>query len=281
MKRKQNGRHIKLEASDCIAIAALVLSVVFPLVIRGCDRRASNPKLNLHVYHSHVLAPEMYPEVFDAILAANSTVIHMDRMAENAGQARKFATRMIIGAEQYHMFSVVVENRSSAPCTLSDLRVVNILLAPPPAPRDVVADTVYGYDEDGHRWEVNPLIALEPYQSMRIKFVVGFAVFPDERASKEIQAKANAMYRERTTASVGQQNGDFVVDSTNADMIRDECWLAAHSDYTSRTRLASVEFAMRDNFGKWWHAEPTKMEHISSIQMFEAIANPGLPQPQR
>ena len=280
MTQQQKGRRLKLEASDYIAIAALVLSVVFPLVIRGCDRRASNPNLDLHVYHSHVLDPEMYPEVFDAMLTANSTVMYMDRRSEHAGQGQKFATQMIMGTEQYHMFSVVIENRSSSPCTMTDLRVVNMWLAPPPVPRNVVADTVYGYDEDLQRWEVNPLVSLEPSHSKRMKFVVGFAVFPDEKASKEIQTAADAMCRKRTNGSAGQTKAVFTADITFADMIKDECWLAAHRDYVSRTRLAAVEFAMRDNFGRWWHAEPTKMENISSNKALQAIGDKS-PQPER
>lgn len=247
-----------LSASDYIAIAALILSVVFPLVIRAWDRRASRPNLNLHVYHSHVLDPAMYPEVFDALLASNVTVMHMDRRAEHAGQGQRYATQMIVGTQQYHMFTVVVENRSTAPCTLTDLRVVNMSLAPPPVPENVVADTVYGHDDDSQRWEVNPLVSLEPSQSRRLKFVVGFAVFPDEEASKEIEAAADRMFIERSSLSGSQTN------AAGGAISKDACWLAAHSDYVSHVRLAAVEFAMRDNFGKWWYAEPTKLKGNSS-----------------
>lgn len=98
---------------------------------------------------------------------------------------------------------------------------------------------------------------------------IGFAVLPDEQASSVIEASADKRYRERMASSPLATNATMTADTSGATtLLKDECWLASLSEYVSQARLVAVEFAMRDNFGKWWHAERTmfRLENDGNVQ---------------
>ena len=251
----------RLDWSDYIALLALITSVFFPLVLRHLDRLAMRPDIQLHITHSHIVEPSTCTEVLDSVLSSNSLIAHEDRRAEMVEKRHKFVQKMMMACFQYHEFSVVIQNRSSAPATLTDLKVDDFFLDSNMVPNNVTFEYSYGFNEISQRWEVNPLVALDPGTSRRLKYIVAFAVIPDEEGDHWISGRLNEKRTKRAPLPEFITKGASDAECENPEAaIKDQYFLSALNEYVLRPKIRYLNFSMRDNFGKWWRAKSVELK---------------------
>jgi hypothetical protein len=108
---------------------------------------------------------------------------------------------------------------------------------------------------------VNPLVALDPGISRRLRYIVAFAVIPDKDGDNWIAERLKEKYTKRSPLP------DFIAKGASdagyenpEEAIKDQYYLSALNEYVLRPKVRFLNFSMRDNFGKWWRVKSVELK---------------------
>jgi hypothetical protein len=203
---------------------------------------------------------ETHPELISAVFSNQVIVSHMQRMRDLHSPSDISVSDFISSFQQYHRFCVAIQNQSSMPVSLSNLNVEHMGVRVPPVPNKAIPDTVYALDPQSGAWKVNPILYLQPFESTRRDYIIGFAFLPPQDLENRIMASATRLHLSpQTNEALVFTDGaseEFTVERT----VDDHVWLGLMRNYAHTIKLETVDLSMRDGNDKKWHAKTVRLK---------------------
>ena len=171
-------------ATVIVSLVAIILAVALPLTIRWLDRRDMIPAVSLRAGYLQEVSPDLYPELVDRLTQALDLVQHIERkykLFSSPIPLRKEFTSLM----QLRMFEVLLSNTKPTPVFLTQWDAVDVKVERPDGLSSWVNAVTVALHENG-RFEVRPVIGLEPFETKKVRFLVCYLISPRDHEGKKL-----------------------------------------------------------------------------------------------
>lgn len=155
------------------AFAALVISIVMPVVEHLIRAKEESPRVAISGWQSRVLNPTENADVLNALFDA-STVW---RAMGGGGDITNTLRQHFIKVCQYRLFKLKIQNLHNVPASLSEISVDRLLSGSTNTNVVIRTGQLFAVTKADGSWDTSPIINLGPYETKLVPVVVAFIGF--------------------------------------------------------------------------------------------------------